>query len=125
MNFNAMFILDKLLSEQQCEREICLFSLGYWSDEIQFSNSEEEVSSIFQLVLNELIKLLGEPVYSGTYYKDVTEPETNFDSTPSALQIAWWESYNGEVALFHTTHDAGSLQFVVLAISDGCTKIVA
>jgi hypothetical protein len=123
-----MMTLISLLKKEGVEREEYLASLGPWSPAIPAFESEAEIDLIFKSTLKELSKTLGEPVYSGSMLKNSSNlptPQAYFDATDSALQLAWWECYGGEVALFHTGHDSDSLQFVILAISDSCTSGVA
>jgi hypothetical protein len=118
-----MEILDKLLRNEGTEREHYLISLGEWEDSIPFTDSEEDVARVYRAVQGELAKLLGQPSYSGAGLRCVagaTEPDSYFDAAQSALRMAWWKAYGGEVAIFHTEHDAGSLQFVILAVSNSC-----
>jgi hypothetical protein len=117
-------ILNKLLLKNSNEREYYLVSLGQWSEEIPFVESEQEIARIFERMLRKLIKELGKPEYLGKgsrYGVNIPSPINYFEATESALQIAWWKAFEGEIALFHTGQDADSLQFVILAISNNCT----
>ncbi len=117
--------LEDLLIQDKTERETVLASLGPWSDSICVANTEEELSGIFNHTSQVLIKELGEPIYQGDgsiISSDAPDPNNYFDATESSVRIAWWNGFGGEVALFHTSHDADTLQFVILAISASCVQ---
>lgn len=112
--------LKKLLQKNGSERETYLLSLDRWSDDLPYVTTEDEVASYFESCVEELKDYLGKPKYHGKgprYSNNILRPKNYFDNFDSSLNCAWWDYLGEEVVVFHTSHDADTLQFVILAIS--------
>lgn len=111
--------LENLLSEPNPSSLKQLLSLHYWSDSIPFTTSEDELDAFFIAGVKELSAHLGSPKYCGVgprRHNTAPKLEQYFEYIDEALQYAYWELSTKEVGLFHSSHDANSLQFIVLEV---------
>lgn len=110
--------LETLLSQPIPSSLKQLLSLQHWSDGIPFTTSEDELNAFFIAGVKELSAHLGSPEYCGvgTRHTSAPKPDQYFEYFDCALQYAHWELPTKEVGLFHSGHDADSLQFIVLEV---------
>ena len=118
MNFE---ILDELLNSSVPDRDARLFSLGHWDNDLPFVDTEEEINQKYiEFVLKVNFKY-GEPIYNGEgpmHNSGAPTPKCYFEEHESALRCAWWKHENQEIMLSITGHDADTLQFILVAVSN-------
>jgi hypothetical protein len=118
MNRTVDEILNELKNVES--RSIDLLSLGPWTKEIDFVDTEEEIKKAFFELCQHLKTKLNNPVYEGVMENSSLPkitPKFYFEDYESVSLCAWWVINDYEIMLMVTEHDAGALQFLRAASS--------